>query len=384
MRIIFYCQHVLGIGHFFRTLEICAKLKDHEVTLVTGGQRPTVSLPGHVKEFCLPSLMMDQNFETMFSTDGEEDLERIKDERKKALMHLFQKTQPDIFIVELYPFGRKAFRFELDPVLEEVRRGAFGPCQVICSIRDVLVEKKKVDDYETRVVSLLNRYFDAVLVHSDPQFLRLETTFSRLDEIEAPIVYTGFVTPKPEADAGLIMRAELNIDKDDYFIVASAGGGKVGHELLSAVVKAHGYLADGYHLHVFTGPFLDENHFSELKSFEKPRLRVDRFTKRFLTYLDAADLSVSMAGYNTSMNIMATGVPALVWPFSQNREQGLRAEKLARLGGMSILSDGDIDPKRMARLMTQIMAKKHATAGQIDLSGAEKTAVWVGGQGPAV
>ena len=104
---------------------------------------------------------------------------------------------------------------------------------------------------------------------------------------------------------------------------------------------------------------------------------MDRFTPDFLSFLDAADLSVSMAGYNTSMNIMAAGTPALVRPFAQNREQRLRAERLARLGGLQILSDKDLDPERLAGLMRRMLEEKERPGGVIDLDGAEKTAAWV-------
>ena len=50
MKIVFYCQHVLGVGHFFRSLEICRALAGHEVILVTGGPRFEVQLPGHISE----------------------------------------------------------------------------------------------------------------------------------------------------------------------------------------------------------------------------------------------------------------------------------------------------------------------------------------------
>ena len=59
MRIFLYCQHVLGIGHFFRTLEICKALKNHDVVLVSGGPVVDTPLPDHVKELRLPGLMMD-------------------------------------------------------------------------------------------------------------------------------------------------------------------------------------------------------------------------------------------------------------------------------------------------------------------------------------
>jgi len=377
VKIVFYCQHVLGIGHFFRTREICEKLKDHDVILVSGGERPDIPLPGHVRELRLPGLMMDEDFKNMFSTEKGKHIDVVKEERQRMLFRLFEETSPDVFIIELYPFGRKAFRFELDPILESIRNSSLRPCKVVCSLRDVLVERENAVSYEERVIKRLNRYFDAVFVHSDPGFLKLDATFSRLDDISIPIVYTGFVTPKPVPGSGKERRTKLGIGDDECFVVASAGGGKVGGEVLAAVVGAFAHLPEGYRLQVFTGPFLDDGSFSYLKSFESPAIRVDRFTPDFLSFLDAADLSVSMAGYNTSMNIMAAGTPALVWPFAQNREQRLRAERLARLGGLHILSDKDLDPKRLAGLMTRMLTEKEQPAGPIDLNGAEKTAARV-------
>ena len=122
---------------------------------------------------------------------------------------------------------------------------------------------------------------------------------------------------------------------------------------------------------------MDKDDFLRLKIFENSNLRVDRFTPDFLTYLDAADLSVSMAGYNTSMNLMAVGTPALVWPFAQNREQRLRAERLARLGGLKVLADADLEPNRLAGIMQSMLSQGKRPEGLIDLAGAEFTAQWI-------
>ena len=377
MKIVFYCQHVLGLGHFFRTHEICEKLKDHDVILVSGGDRPDLPLPGNVRELRLPGLMMDKDFKNMFSTEKGKHIDVVKEERQKMLFRLFEETSPDVFMIELYPFGRKAFRFELDPILESIHDSSLAPCRVVCSLRDILVEKENAASHEEGAVTRLNRYFDTVLVHSDPKVLKLDATFSRLDDISIPIVYTGFVTPKPMPGSGQNFRTRLGIGDSDCFVVASAGGGKVGGELLAAAAKAFALLPGNCRLQIFTGPFLDDPSFFELKSFENPAIWVDRFTPDFLSFLDAADLSVSMAGYNTSMNLMAAGTPALVWPFAQNREQRHRAERLARLGGLHILSDKDLDPERLAGLMTRMLKQKKRSAGAIDLNGAEKTAAWV-------
>lgn len=381
MKIIYYCQHVLGIGHFFRSLEICKALAGHEVILVTGGSRISVQLPSHIREMHLPELMMNKEFSILYSPEEGKTVSRAMQERQQLLFHLFETEAPDLFIVELYPFGRKAFRFEIDPILKEIRAGELPPSLVVCSLRDILVEKKDPPAYEARVIDILNRYFDALLIHADPRVLRLDETFSRLKDITVPIVYTGFVTPKPAPDAGTKLRQQLGINRGEILIVASAGGGNVGNCLLEAVIEAFDLMNidKPTHLHLFTGPFLSEDAFERLRRIRDRHIRIFRFTSDFLSYLSGADLSVSMAGYNTCMNIAAAQVPALVWPFPQNREQGLRAGRLAQLGILQILSDEELDPRRLSNIMQQNITPRSRSIVDIDLNGAESTARWLSG-----
>jgi predicted glycosyltransferase len=381
MKIIYYCQHVLGIGHFFRSLEICKAFTGHEVVLVTGGSQVSAQLPSHVREMHLPELMMDQEFSSLYSPEEGKSVAQVMQERKQLLFHLFETEAPDLFIVELYPFGRKAFRFEIDPIVEGIRCGTLPRSRVICSLRDILVEKKDQVAYEARVIDILNRYFDALLIHADPRVLTLDQTFSRLKDITIPMVYTGFVTPKPAPDAGTKLRQQLGIDREEILIVASAGGGTVGNSLLEAVAGAFELMNRDKpaHLHVFTGPFLSEEAFERLRRIPNRRIRIFRFTADFLSYLSGADLSVSMAGYNTCMNIAAAQVPALVWPFPQNQEQGLRAGRLAQLGILQVLSDEELQPRRLSTMMEQVLSLRSHSPVAIDLNGAETTAGWLTG-----
>lgn len=377
MKIAVYCQHVLGIGHLIRTLEICRALAKHDVILIAGGEMPDVSFPGHVREFQLPALMMDAGFNALFATETDKTVERVKEERRKSLHDFFVREAPDLFLVELYPFGRKAFRFELDPILRGIRNGYLPACRVVCSLRDILVEKKDAVTYESRVINLLHKFFDALLVHSDPDLLKLDKTFSRTGDISIPVVYTGFVGAKPEQDSGRNLRRKLGVGDTTKLLVASAGGGKVGGRLLKAVVEAQTLIESKCLLHVFSGPFMENSEFLELKQYETHTVRVSRFTSDFLSFLDAANLSISMAGYNTCMNILAAGVPALVWPFAQNREQRLRAERLSRLGDIRVLSDNDLNPPRLAGLMKETLVGPARANTRVDLGGAAKTAEWL-------
>ena len=378
MKIIQYCQHVLGIGHLFRSLEICRALSDHEVILVTGGPPVETDLPAHVREFRLPDLQMDHAFKGLFSSANNLTVDQVKEERQKRLLALFENERPDLFLVELYPFGRKAFRFELDPVLEALRAKRLAPCGVFSSVRDILVEKDDHGKHEARVVKTLNRYFDRVLVHADPDLVEIRETFGPFDQISIPVDYTGYIAPKPSEAAGQRIRKQMNMDDREILIVASAGGGNVGAPLLEAVIRAFSRLErDDCRLQVFTGPFLNSRDFDGLKKMAPAKVRVDRFTADFISYLAAADLSVSMAGYNTTMNMLATRVPALLWPFSQNREQRLRARRLADRGLLTVLQDADLEPGRLAARMDQKLSQATRPAATINLAGAATTAACI-------
>jgi predicted glycosyltransferase len=380
MKIIQYCQYVLGIGHFYRTLEICRALSDHEVLLVTGGSGINASLPDHIAEFQLPGLVMDREFKSLFSKNEEYSIDQIKRKRRQMLFSLYKKEAPDLFMVELYPFGRRAFAFEIDPILKGIYYNLLKPARVVCSLRDILVDRRKYQAfYESKVVDVLNRYFDALLVHSDPLILKIDETFSRIRDITIPVVYTGFVTPKPEPKARENLRNQLNIGEDEILVLASLGGGRVGRSLIEAVIHAFNQINTNRYgrLIVFAGPSMDRKGFDDLKLHANKKVQVRRFTSDFLSYLAAADLSVSMAGYNTCMNILAARVPALVWPFSQNREQIFRAERLADIGTLRVLHDEDLKPSRLAGIMEQAMSKPFNSIIDIDLDGAANTARWL-------
>lgn len=379
MKIIFYCQHVLGIGHFFRSLEICRELHDHEVILITGGPKPNVEIAGHIREVSMPTLMMTPDFSELFTPEKNISIEKVMSVRKKIILDLLEAENPDIFIVELYPFGRKAFQFEIDPALEYVRKNIRHPCFLICSLRDILVEKKDQEKYEKRVISVLNRHFDALLVHSDPDLISLDESFARLRDIKIPIVYTGFITSKPPEDAYRTIRRMLNIDPQKKLVVASAGGGKVGVRLLEATLEAGCLLKDkiDMHIEVFTGPFIDPEDFGRLKRLETRDFAVSRFTSNFLSYLAAADLSVSMAGYNTCMNILAAKTPAILWPFSQNREQRYRAERLAKKAPFAVLQDSDLTPDRLAFFIRKRLLQKEKSTAMVNLQGSTFTSEWI-------
>ena len=381
MKIIFYCQYSWGMGHLVRSLEFARALSDHDVTLMVGGQEVDMDLPSHVRLLRLPVLTMDEKFTRLIPGTPGLSVDQIRHERKKTIYSLMEKHQPDLFIVELYPFGRSMFGFELEPLLADIREGRLGQVRAVCSLRDILVEKKDPCVYEERVIQKLNRHFDALLVHSDPEILRLEETFSRVADINIPVVYTGFITQQTDAANGRRLRRELALSSAQKLVVASAGGGRSGYRLLTSVIDACELLRDRLpiRLEVFAGPFLEKEKFKNLTARTSAGFRIRRYTKRFLDYLYAADLSVSLAGYNTCMNLLVTRVPALVYPYARQQEQPLRANKIKTLLPMKMLNSADIQPVPLSNHMDQLLHHPGIkNAPSVDLDGAAMAARFLG------
>jgi len=377
-KVMFYCQHVLGMGHFVRSMELVKGLKDFHVSFFNGGEViPGFPLPPEVDLVQMVPLESDENFKEIRSTDGSRSLAEIKRARVSCLLDGYERLQPDILVIELFPFGRKQFAFELVPLLARIRR-AGGKTQVVCSLRDILVSRKDEARHEQRVCVLLNRYFDAVLVHADPRLQTLEETFHSVDKLTTEIHYTGYVAEAAESGAGS-RQHRVKRDGQEPMILVSVGGGRVGYELLAAAISASSQLApvQPHKMLVFTGPYLPDEQFSALQQLaaNQPAVTLERYTAQFVGLMAHAQLSVSMAGYNTCMNILTTDVPALVLPFTggDNSEQTVRAKKLEELGAVTMLTAQDLEPVHLARKMAQAL-KSTPPRGVVNLRGVENTA----------
>ncbi|WP_320169573.1 glycosyltransferase [Maridesulfovibrio sp.] len=366
------------MGHFFRSLEIARALEREKVIFVAGGERPDQEIPSNIKYCQLPGLAMDEHFGALMPTEPDRDLEEVKAERTETLFRIFEKERPDVFLIELFPFGRKAFRFELIPLLDAIKEDRFGHVKVVCSLRDILVERDDGGKHEARVIKYLNKYFDMLLIHSDPAIASLEETFGNMEKIEIPCRYTGFAARKPLKGARREIRDKMGLTGEDKLLIASAGGGKVGGELMSAVLDGFSSIKSQHaRLLMLTGPFLDSDAYENLcnRAEKNTRIKIKRFAPDFTNLLMAGDAMVSMAGYNTCMDILASGIPAAVYPFSFNREQTMRAEKISRHIRLDILKQEDLAISRMEDIINNLLIRNRTSPDHgIDLNGAGNSA----------
>ena len=340
--LLFYCQHSLGLGHAVRSFALAGALtKQFRVVLCCGGQLPDGLSPHQDVELVeLPPLGAAGDGSLV--SRGAGSVEEAQRQRLGLLLETLRSLRPTVVVVELFPFGRRRFAGELIPLLEEARAGAPPPL-VVSSVRDILVGRGADQHaHDTVTCVLANRYLDAVLVHSDPRFARLEESFRPNVPLRVPVRHTGFVVgdgAEPRAD-----------DLDGRRVVVSAGGGRVGAPLLRSALEARAFLPADVRLELVAGPFLPEEAWSWLAQSAAPGVELHRFVPDLGELLQSATASVSQCGYNTALDVIRSGVPALVVPFAdgQEDEQTRRAERLARQGVVRVLEAARLDARTLA------------------------------------
>ncbi len=357
--VLLYVQHLLGIGHLQRAA-LLAKALDRNgfsVVLVSGGgpvDGLDIGAAGFVQ---LPPLRTrDESFSELLDHSGRAIDDAWKAARCARLLALYRALEPRALLIEMFPFGRRQMRFELLPLLEAAAQSTPRP-QVLCSLRDVLTRNRRPEK-TAWMLDTFAHYFDLALVHGDPDFLPLERSFPEAAGIAAKLRYTGYVVEAtPASDAGTDGTGEA---------IVSTGGGAVAGPLIEAALAARALspLAEAP-WRFLIGPNMAEAAFRDLVARPSAGVIIERARPDFRSLLARARLSISQAGYNTVLEVLAAGVPAVVVPFAagSETEQSLRAGLLAERGALTLVEAAALTPASLAAAITAALARGRARTG---------------------
>ncbi len=384
IRVLFYVQHLRGVGHLRRASVIARGLVAADeavhVTVVMGGPR----VPALVEELRGHPRVTLAYLPQVFAADTQvwqlvdETGRRIDDawmaRRRDRLLQVYDDLEPDVVMIEMFPFGRRRFHFELEPLLDRCyddsqsegahrRRGGRRPV-ILSSVRDVLVKPGK--GAHAWAADKIWTYFDKVLVHGDPAVIPFGDTFQNAAEIGEWLAYTGFVVTDavatraraaqasgscgvpargvhaPPVSCGVSAAASSN--RSGGPVLVSAGGGESGDLMLhlrAAVgVRAHPLCPPALRAvpwHVYVGWCVNDAAFQACVAefAAPPHVHVQRATPDFPALLLRCSLSISQGGYNTTLEVLAAGCPAVIIPVcaGADNEQAVRAEAIARIAG---------------------------------------------------
>jgi predicted glycosyltransferase len=363
-----YCQHSLGLGHLVRSWMVADALaSSFRVTVWCGGPLPAgLSPPGTFDVVALPAMTVNEDGR-LASLDARYSVEAALDVRRDMMLRGLAAQRAAAVVVELFPFGRRKFERELLPLLEAAQAQSPRPL-VVCSLRDILVERgDRQSGHDERARLIVDRYFDAVMVHADPAFVRLDEFFRPLQPMRTPVHYTGFVAGAPAGAAGRVPKG----------ILVSGGGGRFAGPLYSTAIDAYRRLAPATELTIVAGPLCDEPAMKRLvaASCGDPSIRIRRSVADLSGEMAASRLSISQCGYNTALDIVRAGVRALVVPFADGgeTEQTDRARRLEALGALRVLPAGRLNAMTLAGAIEETLAFEPARL-RLDLDGAAGTA----------
>ncbi|MEH6813432.1 MAG: glycosyltransferase, partial [Motiliproteus sp.] len=386
-KIMFYVQHLLGIGHIKRASLLVKAWREYglDVVVVSGGEPvPQFGFDGAELLQLTPIKAADAGFSELVDSDGAGLSEEFKSRRRDQLLQSFDRIRPDILVLESYPFGRRQLRWELDPLLETAKNRDPVPL-IVSSVRDILQSRKPERIRETLVK--LDRYFDQVMVHGDSDFIPLSESFPAARELGDKLCYSGYVTEpvdpdiSPSADQG----SGSSLDGENEVIV-SAGGGAVGFSLMRAAIEAKAQSSLSQLTWRFLlGPNVSANHRRMLQQQVDANTLIEPIRSDFPALLSRCRLSISQAGYNTVMDILQARCAAVLVPFegTAETEQISRTRRLQQLGLCAMLQESQLDGVRLAKAIDNALDclrdrdrdRDGELAGGINLNGAANSAL---------
>lgn len=357
MKVFFYVQHLLGIGHLKRAATLAQALRagGFEVTLASGGE-PVAGIP----VLQLPPAKSDASFKMLYDEHGKPVDDAWKARRAQLLVGAFQKTNPGVLLVELFPFGRRQMRFELLPLLDAAKQTSPRPL-VVCSVRDLLQPNAAPNAArEDEALERFERHFDKLLVHGDPGVASFDVSFAAAARLAGKLHYTGYVVEEiPAGEAG----------KDE--VLVSAGGGAVGRRLLETALRARELTSVRDRIwRILAGV-----NAADIETLKVPGVIVERARQDFTVRLRNCVLSVSQAGYNTVMETLRARARAVLVPFAAGAEaeQTLRAKLLAARGLVEVLEESALSAASLAAAVDRAAVAPRPAPGAIDLDGARRS-----------
>ncbi len=376
--------HLLGSGHLVRAGHLARALAESgfRVTLASGGM-PLRAMVAEPFDFVqLPPVKVEGvDFRNLLDEEGRPIEAGRLEIRQAQLTELAATLKPEVVVTEHFPFGRRQLADEFLGLIAAAK-AANPRVLVLSSVRDVLVTPRP--DRIAEAHRRLAEHFDGVLVHGDAAFLPLEASWPVAPELAKRLHYTGYLAapvtqvvatgagnPLPEGEGrgrGRPLDASAETSPQSPLgrclagpgagtsplplslqergsprpagmgdalgeILVSGGGSGAALPLFRLCIEA-ARLDTSQPWRILVGRGLSESDFAALRQSASHNVTVERARPDFPDLLAACALSISQAGYNTVLDLLAAACPAIVVPFDDGAEteQAVRAEAMERAG----------------------------------------------------
>ena len=356
-RVLLYSHDSQGLGHARRNLAIAHALARHlpETTggdvsglIVSGLPRSAeFPLPTGFDWITIPGIAKGSSGYQPRSLSG--DFASVVKLRSQLLAAAMLGFEPDLVIVDRHILGVAE---ELRSPLMQLREHCPNT-RIVLGLREVLDEPESAAKEWARLgdPERLLDFIDEVWVYGDPVIHDPFATGEIPETLRGRARFTGFLAKDrpnvPEEEAL----------SESPFVLTTVGGGSDGYDLLHTAVSM---TPPAGHEHVVvTGPQLSDAEFEAIRSQAPAGTRVLRTWPGLARQIGEAAAVISMAGYNTTCEILATSTPALLVPHEVPRqEQLIRARALERAGAIDHIRWDEITPEDLTQWAAQAVTTR--------------------------
>lgn len=261
--------------------------------------------------------------------------ENLAGMRSRMIGEAIGSIRPDLLIVDRHPFGVDG---ELRQALGQARRHG---TRTVLGLREVLDHPEVVRSEWDRLggAAAVAEAYDALWVYGDPRVYDCVATGELPPALAEKARSTGYLS--------LGRPADLGPRPGRPFVLTIVGGGSDGAELARAAVNAS--VPQGYRHVLVTGPQMPESEVAQLRIAADSRTEVVRQAANVPDLIRRADAVISMGGYNSISEILATATPALIVPRAQRRaEQPRRAAALQAARAVDMLPAAELSADQVS------------------------------------
>lgn len=358
VRIVLYSHDSTGLGHVRRNLSLAHHLslalprmvgRPVAGLLATGlPQASRFPLPDGFDWLALPGVTKGEGGYRPRSLDAS--MKSLLDLRSHLLEAALLRFRPDVVVVDRHPLG---VRKELRSPLRKLRR-RHPDTRIVLGLREVLdAPKVAAQEWQTLAEDdLLADLIDEVWVYGDRSVHDTAATGELPPALAGRARFTGYLAHGRDLNP-----APSSWDATVPFVLTTVGGGSDGADVARAAAAAP---VPAGHTHlVVTGPQMALADQAVVRDAAGPATRVVESVNGLSPHLGRASAVISMGGYNSVCEILATDTPALVVPRETPRtEQLIRARSLRRVGALDLLRERDLSPAAVGEWLADAVTRR--------------------------
>lgn len=348
-KILVYSHDTYGLGNLRRMLGICYALTqanyDLSILLISGS--PMVHefrLMDGIDYIKLPCLTRTdrEDYAVKSLRTGIHETVKL---RADLILAAAANFQPDLFLVDKKPFGIKN---ELQASFQHLKESK-PAMKAALILRDILDTPESTmniwnsHDY----FKVIDSYYDQVLVLGEAELFDPRSEYQFPKSVAEKVKFCGYTRRESGNRSREEIRKKLQLEENQPLILVTLGGGEDAFDTMTKYLEGAPILSKNRHLHslIIYGPEMKEAHRRALlqASSQQASVTMMEFTNDLMSYLNAADVVISMGGYNTICEILSLQKKAIVIPrVKPVQEQLMRAERMSKRGFFKFIHPAEL------------------------------------------